>query len=287
MYRERGNHIITQVTEHKAVLDTCKRLEKYGYRVTYLPVKADGLIDLEDLKRAMDDKTILVTIMAANNEIGVLQPIREIGKLCHEKGVIFHTDAVQAVGKVPFNVIADNIDVLSISGHKIYGPKGVGALYVRRRNPRVQIAAQIDGGGHERGMRSGTLNVPGIVGLGKACEIALRRDGHRGGLSARPARPAEGQARVGAGLRSRERLDGAPAARQPEHELRVRRRRVAADGHQRRSGLQRLGLHLGHARALVRAEGAGPGRRCGAQFHSLRAWAASTPRPKWITWPPR
>src|SRR5271166_5174233 len=171
MYRERGNHIITQVTEHKAVLDTCKRLEKYGYRVTYLPVKADGLIDLEDLKRAMDDKTILVTIMAANNEIGVLQPIREIGKLCHEKGVIFHTDAVQAVGKVPVNVIADNIDVLSLSGHKIYGPKGVGALYVRRRNPRVQITEQINGGGHERGMRSGTLNVPGIVGLGAACEI--------------------------------------------------------------------------------------------------------------------
>jgi cysteine desulfurase len=173
MYRERGNHIITQVTEHKAVLDTCKRLEKYGYRVTYLPVKADGLIDLEDLKRAIDDKTILVTIMAANNEIGVLQPIREIGKLCHEKGVIFHTDAVQAVGKVPFNVIADNVDLASISAHKIYGPKGVGALYVRRRNPRVQIAAQIDGGGHERGMRSGTLNVPGIVGMGKACEISL------------------------------------------------------------------------------------------------------------------
>ena len=172
MYRERGNHIITQVTEHKAVLDTCKRLEKYGYRVTYLPVKADGLIDLEDLKRAIDDKTILVSIMAANNEIGVLQPIREIGKICHEKNVLFHTDAVQAVGKVPVNVIADNIDVLSLSGHKIYGPKGVGALYVRRRNPRVQIAAQIDGGGHERGMRSGTLNVPGIVGLGKACEIA-------------------------------------------------------------------------------------------------------------------
>jgi cysteine desulfurase len=135
-------------------------------------VKADGLIDLEDLKRAMDDKTILVTIMAANNEIGVLQPIAEIGKLCHEKNVLFHTDAVQAVGKVPIDVIADNIDVLSLSGHKIYGPKGVGALYVRRRNPRVQIAAQIDGGGHERGMRSGTLNVPGIVGLGKACEIA-------------------------------------------------------------------------------------------------------------------
>src|SRR5437879_6051537 len=174
MYREKGNHIITAVTEHKAVLDTCKRLEKYGYRVTYLPVQKDGLIDLEDLKRAMDEKTILVTIMAANNEIGVLQPIREIGKLCHEKGIIFHSDAVQAVGKVPVNVMADNIDVLSLTAHKIYGPKGVGALYVRRRNPRVQIAAQIDGGGHERGMRSGTLNVPGIVGLGKACEIAMQ-----------------------------------------------------------------------------------------------------------------
>ena len=172
MYRERGNHIITQVTEHKAVLDTCKRLEKYGYRVTYLPVKADGLIDMDDLRRAIDDKTVLVTIMSANNEIGVVQPIAEIGKLCHEKGVIFHTDAVQAVGKIPMDVQAMNIDVLSLTAHKIYGPKGVGALYVRRRNPRVQIAAQIDGGGHERGMRSGTLNVPSIVGLGKACAIA-------------------------------------------------------------------------------------------------------------------
>ena len=172
MYRERGNHIITQVTEHKAVLDTCKKLEKQGYRVTYLPVQADGLIDLEDLKNAIDDKTILVTIMYANNEIGVIQPVAEIGKLCHEKGVIFHTDGVQVVGKIPVNVQTDNIDVLSLTAHKIYGPKGVGALYVRRRNPRVQISEQINGGGHERGMRSGTLNVPGIVGLGKACEIA-------------------------------------------------------------------------------------------------------------------
>jgi cysteine desulfurase len=172
MYREKGNHIITAVTEHKAVLDTCKRLEKYGYRVTYMPVQKDGLVDLDDLKRAMDDKTILVTLMAANNEIGVLQPVAEIGKLCRERGVIFHTDAVQAVGKVPMDVNKMNIDLASISGHKIYGPKGVGALYVRRKNPRVQIAAQIDGGGHERGMRSGTLNVPGIVGLGKACVIA-------------------------------------------------------------------------------------------------------------------
>ena len=172
MYKEKGNHIITAVTEHKAVLDTCKRLEKYGYRVTYLPVQADGLINLEDLKRAIDDKTILVTIMAANNEIGVLQPIDEIGAICKEHGILFHTDAVQAVGKVPIDVNKSNIALLSLSAHKIYGPKGVGALYVRRKNPRVQLSAIIDGGGHERGMRSGTLNVPGIVGLGKACEIA-------------------------------------------------------------------------------------------------------------------
>ena len=172
MYREKGNHIITQVTEHKAVLDTCKKLEKQGYEVTYLPVQEDGLISIEALKAAITDKTILVTIMYANNEIGVIQPVQEIGKLCHEKGILFHTDAVQAVGKIPVNVQTDNIDVLSLTAHKIYGPKGVGALYVRRRNPRVQITEQINGGGHERGMRSGTLNVPGIVGLGKACEIA-------------------------------------------------------------------------------------------------------------------
>jgi cysteine desulfurase len=172
MYREKGNHIITQVTEHKAVLDTCKKLEKQGYEVTYLPVQEDGLISIEALKAAITPKTILVTIMYANNEIGVIQPIAEIGKLCHEKGILFHTDAVQAVGKIPVNVQTDNIDVLSMSAHKIYGPKGVGALYVRRRNPRVQITEQINGGGHERGMRSGTLNVPGIVGLGKACEIS-------------------------------------------------------------------------------------------------------------------
>ena len=175
MYRERGNHIITQATEHKAVLDTCKKLEKQGYRVTYLPVQADGLIDIDELRDAIvtegPNKTILVTIMYANNEIGVIQPIAEIGKLCHEKGVLFHTDAVQAVGKIPVDVQADNIDLLSLSAHKIYGPKGVGALYVRRRNPRVQLTEQINGGGHERGMRTGTLNVPGIVGLGKACEI--------------------------------------------------------------------------------------------------------------------
>jgi cysteine desulfurase len=173
MYREKGNHIITQVTEHKAVLDTCKRLEKEGYEVTYLPVQKDGRISLDDLRRAITPKTILITIMYANNEIAVLQPINEIGKIAKEKGIFFHTDAVQAVGKIPVDVQKDGIDLLSISAHKIYGPKGVGALYVRRRNPRVQLVAQIDGGGHERGMRSGTLNVPGIVGLGKACELCM------------------------------------------------------------------------------------------------------------------
>ena len=173
MYKEKGNHIITATTEHKAVLDTCKRLEKYGYRITYMPVQKDGLVDLDDLKRAMDDKTILVTLMAANNEVGGIQPLAEIGKLCKERGVIFHTDSTQAVGKIPMDVNKMGIDLASISAHKMYGPKGVGALYVRRKSPRVQLVAQMDGGGHERGMRSGTLNVTGIVGLGKACEIAM------------------------------------------------------------------------------------------------------------------
>src|SRR5450755_424371 len=172
MYAEKGNHIITPATEHKAVLDTCKKLEKHGCRVTYLPLKQDGLVDLDQLRDAITDKTILVSIMYANNEIGVIQPVADIGKICHERGVLFHTDGVQAFGKIPVNVIKDNIDLMSITAHKIYGPKGVGALYVRRRNPRVQLTAQMDGGGHERGMRSGTLNVPGIVGLGEACALA-------------------------------------------------------------------------------------------------------------------
>lgn len=167
--RQKGKHVITVATEHRAVLDSCKRIERDGVRVTYLPVQKDGMIDLEDLRRAMTSDTILATIMAANNEIGVLQPWAEIGKICHERGVIFHTDAAQAAGKVPVNVNRDNIDLMSISGHKMYGPKGVGALYVR---DGVPVTATIDGGGHERGMRSGTLNVPGIVALGKACAIA-------------------------------------------------------------------------------------------------------------------
>ena len=174
MYGEKGNHIITAATEHKAILDTCKHLEKNGIRVTYLPLQANGLIDLDMLKESITDKTILISVMYANNEIGVIQPMAEIGRIAHERGVLFHSDGVQAVGKVPVNVIKDNIDIMSLTGHKLYGPKGVGALYVRRKGPRVQLAAQMDGGGHERGMRSGTLNVPSIAGFGEACAIAQR-----------------------------------------------------------------------------------------------------------------
>ena len=172
-YADRGKHIVTCQTEHKAVLDTCKRLEKHGYEVTYLGVKTDGLVDLGQLRAALRPDTILVSIMLANNEIGVVQPIAEIGRLVKEAGALFHVDAVQGVGKIPFHVDEAKADLVSISAHKIYGPKGVGALYVRRK-PRVRLTAQMDGGGHERGMRSGTLNVPGIVGLGAAAELCQR-----------------------------------------------------------------------------------------------------------------
>lgn len=174
MYKKKGNHIITQVTEHKATLDTCKRLERDGYQVTYLPVDAQGVVTAAQVEAAITDKTILVTIMAANNEIGTLQPIREIGKVCKAKGVLFHTDAVQAAGKVPLDVQEMGIDMMSLTAHKMYGPKGIGCLYVRKKDPRVRLEAQIDGGGHERGMRSGTLAVPLIVGFGAAAEIAHR-----------------------------------------------------------------------------------------------------------------
>src|SRR5258705_7266008 len=160
MYREKGDHIITCVTEHKAILDSCKHLEKEGYRITFLPVTDKGFVDLDDLRKAITDRTILITIMTANNEVGVIQDIKEIGKIARERGVLFHTDAVQAAGKIPFNVNEMNVDIASLSAHKMYGPKGVGALFVRRRNPRVLLTPMIDGGGHERGMRSGTLNVP-------------------------------------------------------------------------------------------------------------------------------
>jgi cysteine desulfurase len=176
-YRDRGNHIVTCVTEHKAVLDSCKVLQKRGFDVTYLPVRSDGLIDLQRLREALTDKTILISIMAANNEIGTINPIKEIGHLAKEKNILFHTDATQGVGKLPIHVEQMGIDLLSLTAHKMYGPKGVGALYVRATNPKVKLTALIDGGGHERGMRSGTLNVPGIVGLGKACDIAQQEMG--------------------------------------------------------------------------------------------------------------
>lgn len=172
MYAEKGRHIITAVTEHKAILDTCKHLEKQGAEITYLHPAENGLLTLAQVKEAIRPDTILVTLMFGNNEIGVLQPIREIGAVCKKHGVLFHSDATQAVGKIPVDVIDDNIDLMSFTAHKMYGPKGIGALYVRRKNPRVKVTAQIDGGGHERGMRSGTLNVPGIVGFGKAAELA-------------------------------------------------------------------------------------------------------------------
>lgn len=171
MYASKGNHIITAVTEHKAVLDTCKHIEKLGGEVTYLPVSPEGLIDLKELEAAIKPTTILVAIMYANNEIGTIQPVKEIAAIAKKHGVLFFTDATQAVGKIPVDVQKDGIDLMTFTGHKMYGPKGVGALYVRRKNPRVKVTAQMDGGGHERGMRSGTLNVPGIVGFGKACEL--------------------------------------------------------------------------------------------------------------------
>lgn len=172
MYRKKGNHIITQLTEHKAVIDPCKRLEREGFQVTYLPVDRFGQVHAEQVREAITDKTILVSIMTANNEIGTVQPVKDIGRVCKEKGVIFHTDAVQAAGKIPVNVEEMGIDLLSLSAHKIYGPKGIGALYVRKKDPRVRLDAMIDGGGHERGFRSGTLAVQQIVGLGTACELA-------------------------------------------------------------------------------------------------------------------
>jgi cysteine desulfurase len=171
MYASKGNHIITATTEHKAVLDTCKHIEKLGGEVTYLEVKENGLIDLSELEAAIKPTTILISIMYANNEIGVIQPVKEIAAIAKKHGVLFFTDATQAVGKIPVDVIKDAIDIMTFTGHKMYGPKGIGALYVRRKNPRVKVTAQMDGGGHERGMRSGTLNVPGIVGFGKACEL--------------------------------------------------------------------------------------------------------------------
>jgi cysteine desulfurase len=211
MYRDKGNHVITQITEHKAIIDPCKYLEQNGFRVTYLPVTETGRIRLEDLEAAITDETILVSIMFANNEIGTIQPIEEIGALCKRKGVIFHTDACQAFGKVPIDVEAMGIDLLSCSAHKLYGPKGIGALYVRRKRPRVRAEPVLHGGGHERGMRSGTLNVPGIVGLGKAAELARRE------MPEESKRMAALRDRLWAGLSSR--LTDIATNGDPEHRL--------------------------------------------------------------------
>ncbi|MGH7780042.1 MAG: IscS subfamily cysteine desulfurase [Candidatus Binataceae bacterium] len=212
-YKDKGNHIISCVTEHKAVLDSCRALERLGKAtVTYLPVDKYGMVDPDAVRRAITDKTVLVSIMYANNEIGTIHPVREIGKIAKEKGIVFHCDAVQAVGKIPVDVEKDGIDLLAMSGHKIYGPKGVGALYVRSKGPRVRLTPIIDGGGHERGMRSGTLNVTGIVGFGAACEIAGKE------MSEEAARMIELRNRLQAGIF--ERLDevyvnGHPTERLP------------------------------------------------------------------------
>lgn len=216
-YVDRGNHIITCVTEHKAVLDTCHHLEHRGWQVTYLPVDQQGLLDPDDVRRAITPNTVLISIMVANNEIGVLAPIAEIGQIAHEHEVLFHTDAAQAVGHIPMDVEAMNIDLLSMSAHKIYGPKGIGALYVRKLRSRVRLAEQMHGGGHERGMRSGTLNVPGIVGLGKALEIARQE------LEVERQRLQELRDRLWAGLQARldnVELNGHPTQRLP-HNLSV------------------------------------------------------------------
>ncbi len=195
-YKDRKNHIITTVTEHKCVLDTCRHLEQQGFEVTYLPVQQNGLLDLDVLRAAITDKTVLVSVMAVNNEIGVIQPLAEIGKICRERKVFFHTDAAQAAGKIPLDVEAMNIDLMSISGHKIYGPKGIGALYVRRK-PRVRLVAMIHGGGQERGFRSGTLPTPLCVGLGEACEIAMKE------MDSEAKRLAKLQERMLKGLRAK------------------------------------------------------------------------------------
>jgi cysteine desulfurase len=211
-YRDQGNHLVTSAVEHPSVLDACRHLERHGFRVTYLPVGGDGLVRVEDLHDALEDHTILVSIMAANNEIGTLNPIREMGQLCRARRVLFHTDATQALGKVPLDARALKIDLLSCSAHKIYGPKGVGALYVRRQNPRVRLAAQLDGGGHERGMRSGTLNVPGIVGFGEAAALCA------GEMEGEGARLLELRERLRRGIMDgldSVRLNGHPTRRLP------------------------------------------------------------------------
>ncbi len=244
--KDRKDHIITVNTEHKCVLDTCRHLEQEGFKVTYLPVRANGLIDLKLLEQSITDRTSIVSVMAANNEIGVIQPIAEIGALCRAKGVYFHTDGAQAVGKIPLDVNAMNIDLMSISGHKLYGPKGIGALYVRRR-PRVRLEALIHGGGQERGMRSGTLSTPLVVGIGEACRIAKEE------MNDERARLTALRDRMWTKIQKKlpevylngdleQRLPG-----QPQCLFRVRRRRGADDGREGHRRVVGFGLHLGVA----------------------------------------
>ena len=260
-YKDKGNHIITTVIEHKAVLDTCKRLEKQGFQVTYLGVDKQARVDPDDVRKAITDKTILVSVMLANNEVGTVQPIAEIGKITREKGVLFHSDAVQGVGKVPFDVMKMNVDLASITAHKMYGPKGIGALYVRRTKPRVRLVSQMDGGGHERGVRSGTLNVPSIVGFGQSG----RADARRRPRGSHPTRRATGSVVEASPRGDRRDLPQRPphraSPREPQCRLRVRRRRSDVDGDQRRRRLQRLGLHQREPRTFVRAPRDGRGAK--------------------------
>ena len=270
-YKDKGNHIITTVTEHKAILDTCKRLEKEGFEVTYLGVDKDGRVDPDDVEKAITDKTILVSVMLANNEIGTVQPLEEIGKITRERGVLLHSDAVQGVGKVEFDVQKMNVDLASITAHKMYGPKGVGALYVRRSKPRVRLVAQMDGGGHERGMRSGTLNVPGIVGLRQGVrDHAAARARPRRRASSRCASACARASCRPARRGVHQRLDRAPAAGQPQHHLQLRRGRGADDGHQGRGGELRLGVHVASLEPSYVLRALGRRRRAGALEHPLR-----------------
>ena len=253
MYREKGNHIVTTTIEQRASMDVGKRLERQGFEVTYVSVGPDGLVDPSEIEKAITPKTILVSVMFANNEIGTIQPIAEIGKLAKGKGIVFHTDATQAAGKVPIDVEAMGIDLLSLTAHMMYGPKGVGALYVRRKGPRVRIAPMMDGGGHERGMRSGTVPVPLAVGFGRAAAISREVMPEESKRLASAARPPAGahSGEGGRGIRERQRRTASAA--QLEHLVCVRGRRVRPDGAQQGSGpVVGVGLHVGNARALVR-----------------------------------
>ena len=247
MYKEKGDHIITTSTEHRAVIDPAKSLEKKGIKVTYLPVDKTGRVDPDDVRNAITDKTILISIMLANNEIGTIHPIPEIGKIAKEKGVLFHCDATQGVGKIPVDVQELGVDLMSFTAHKIYGPKGIGALYVRRKAPRVRLAPMIDGGGHERGMRSGTLPVPLIIGFGKAIELCAQE------MPAESLRMQALRDRLQDGIMEALEevyLNGHPSERlpgEPERQFCVRRGGSLVDGGQRNRLVVGIGLHLGHS----------------------------------------